>query len=69
MVITINGKKETLDEGLTLEKLLDTKGIRKEVVTVELNSNNFKRKIFVCYFKNNDVLEFIYYMEWWWCNL
>ena len=63
MVITINGKKETLDEGLTLEKLLDTKGIRKEVVTVELNSAIIsKEKYLSAILKNNDVLEFIYYM-------
>ena len=63
MKITINGKKEKFENSLTVEKLLETKKIRKEVVTIELNSEILPREKYVnIILKDGDILEFIYYM-------
>ena len=63
MAIFINGKKEEIQEGLTMAKLLAAKNIRPEVVTVELNDQIIERaKYTEILLKANDKLEFVYYM-------
>ncbi|MFA4967079.1 MAG: cysteine synthase A [Candidatus Margulisiibacteriota bacterium] len=63
MKIQINGKKEELEQPLTLGDLLKLKNIRRDVVTVELNDNIQDRKNYdIVQLKENDRLEFVYYM-------
>lgn len=63
MAIFINGKREEIQEGLTVAKLLAAKNIRPEVVTVELNDQIIERaKYTETLLKANDRLEFVYYM-------
>ncbi|MBI5700552.1 cysteine synthase A [Candidatus Saganbacteria bacterium] len=63
MEIVINGKKETIEDGMMLSKLLEAKKIRPEVVTVELNEEIIDRaKYKETKLKANDKLEFVYYM-------
>lgn len=63
MNITINGKKEELDDNMTVEALLKKKNVRPEVVTVELNNEIVERSKFTtAKLKDGDALEFIYYM-------
>lgn len=63
MKLFINGKIEEIEDRTSISGLLELKNIRPEVVTVELNEkiinkNNYK-EIFL---KENDKLEFVYYM-------
>lgn len=61
--IYLNGKKEEIEEGMTLRKLLEIKNIRPEVVTIELNDQIIKRNKYSKTILNpNDRLEFVYYM-------
>lgn len=65
MAITIylNGKKEEIQEGINVSKLLALKNIRPEVVTVELNNKIIKREDYdKIPLQPNDKLEFVYYM-------
>ncbi len=63
MEIVINGKKETIEDGIMLSKLLESKKIRPEVVTVELNEEIIDRaKYTETALKANDKLEFVFYM-------
>jgi len=59
----INGKKEELEENISISKLLEAKKIRPEVVTVELNDKIIERdKYQLTLLKGDDRLEFVYYM-------
>ncbi|MDP2940289.1 MAG: cysteine synthase A [Candidatus Omnitrophota bacterium] len=61
--ISLNGKKEQIQEDITIAKLILAKNIRPEVVTVELNDNIIeKNKYADVILKTNDRLEFVYYM-------
>ncbi len=63
MIINLNGKKETIDEGMSVSKLLEGKKIRPEVVTVELNDKIIeKNKYPETALSPNDRVEFVYYM-------
>ena len=63
MMISLNGKKEEVKEGMTISDLLKEKKIREEVVTVELNDNIVERpKYSVTFIKDRDRIEFVYYM-------
>ena len=63
MIITINGKKEEIEPGMTISKLLEVKKIRPEVVTIELNENIIERsRCGELLLKAGDRLEFVYYM-------
>lgn len=63
MIIYLNGKKEEIQEGMNISKLLEGKNIRPEVVTVELNEKIVDRKDFSkTFLKVNDRVEFVYYM-------
>ena len=63
ITIYLNGKKEEIQEGLSISRLLETKKIRPEVVTVELNEQIVEKiKYPQILLKTNDKLEFVYYM-------
>lgn len=63
IIIYLNGKKEELQEEMTVSEFLKLKGVRPEVVTVELNENIIERaKYQDAVIKPNDKLEFVYYM-------
>jgi len=63
ITIYLNGKKEEIQEGLSISRLLETKKIRPEVVTVELNEQIVEKiKYPQILLKINDKLEFVYYM-------
>lgn len=68
MEILINGKKENLDNKITILDILKMKNIRKEIVEVELNGDIIKKESYdKTFLKEKDVLEFIFYMgggEW-----
>ncbi len=61
--IYLNGKKEEVQDGLNISKLLEAKKIRPEVVTVEVNEQIIeKTKYPQTLLKANDKLEFVYFM-------
>jgi thiamine biosynthesis protein ThiS len=63
MEVYINGKKENIENNMSISKLLEVKEIRLEVVTVELNDKIVeKNKYHETILKPNDRLEFVYYM-------
>ncbi len=65
MKLTVNGKIESFEkESLTIEELLKLKKVKMpEMVTVELNGTILEREKFkTTYVKDNDSIEFIYYM-------
>lgn len=63
VTILLNGKKEEIQDGMTIAKILEAKKIRPEVVTVELNEQIIERaKYPQVSLKANDKLEFVYYM-------
>ena len=63
IMIYLNGKKEEIEDNMSLSELLKLKKIRPEVVTVELNDNVIeKEKYSETHLKPDDRLEFVYYM-------
>ena len=61
--IIFNSKKEQIGGEITLSDLLKERNIKKETVTVELNSQIVdKNKYDDVKIKNGDKLEFVYYM-------
>ena len=61
--IIVNGKKEEIAGSLSVQGLLESKKIRPEVVTVELNGDIVARDRFVdTNLKPEDVVEFVFYM-------
>jgi len=61
--IKLNGKEEVLEGEMTIALLLAKKGIREEVVTVELNEGIIeKAKYSQTKLKNGDRVEFVFYM-------
>ena len=63
ILITLNGKKEELAQPMSVSGLLKVKNIRPEVVTVELNESIIDRaKYNEIILKQNDKIEFVYYM-------
>lgn len=63
VAIYLNGKKEEIEDNMNLSKLLETKKIRPEVVTVELNDKIVEKgKYDQTLLKPDDKLEFVYYM-------
>ncbi len=65
MAITIylNGKKEEIEENISISNLLEVRRIRPEVVTVELNNTTIKREEYSSTtLKNQDQVEFVYFM-------
>lgn len=63
VTIYLNGKKEDINDNMSVADLLETKKIRPEVVTVELNESIIERKKYGnTLLKPEDRLEFVYYM-------
>ncbi len=61
--IYLNGKKEEIEKGTTISRLLELKKVRPEVVTIELNDKILeKNKYQEIGLQPNDRLEFVYYM-------
>ena len=61
--ISINGKKEILENEMSILELLRKKNIRPEVVTVELNEKIIERKDYqTIILKESDMLELVYFM-------
>ena len=62
-VIVVNGKKEGVEDGMTVSGLLAAKNIKPEVVTVEFNDRILeKQKYNETILKESDRIEFVYYM-------
>jgi cysteine synthase A len=63
VTIYLNGKKEEVQDGMSVARFLAAKNIRPEVVTVELNEQIIEKgKYSDSLLKANDKLEFVYYM-------
>ncbi len=63
VVIYLNGKREEIGENPSVSDVLEAKGIRPEVVTVELNNAIIRRQEYShTILKDQDRLEFVYYM-------
>lgn len=63
MEVLINGKKESLEDGMDILGLLNKKKIRPEMVAIELNDQVIHRNQYPeITLKDSDRLEFIYYM-------
>ncbi len=63
ITIILNGKKEAVEDGMSVLKLLAHKNIRPEVVTVELNEKILEKpKYGETILKESDRIEFVYYM-------
>jgi cysteine synthase A len=61
--IYLNGKREEIDNDMSILRLLEAKKIRPEVVTVEVNGEIIaKNKYKATALKPEDKLEFVYYM-------
>ncbi|MDO8603728.1 MAG: cysteine synthase A [Candidatus Omnitrophota bacterium] len=61
--IYLNGKKEELEPGVTIARLLEVKKIKPEAVTVELNEKIIDKNEYPTVTLNSgDRLEFVYYM-------
>lgn len=63
MTIHLNGKREEIEDDMSILGLLEAKKIKPEVVTVELNDKIIEKdKYPITLLKPNDRLEFVYYM-------
>jgi len=63
IAIYLNGKKEEIEENVSISNLLEVRKIRPEVVTVELNNATIKREQYgSTVLKNQDQVEFVYFM-------
>ncbi len=63
MIIYVNGKREEIEEDISISRLLELKKIRPEVVTVELNDKIIeKHKYQATIIKPNDGVELVYHM-------
>lgn len=64
MTVTINGKKNTFEQELTVQELLEKTQVEmQEYVTVQLNEEILKRKDFgTVTVRDGDRVEFLYYM-------
>ncbi len=61
--IILNGKKENVQDGMSVSKLLSSKNIKPEVVTVELNEEILEKPEYNgTILKEKDKIEFVYYM-------
>lgn len=61
--VTVNGKAEEFGDDVTVKDILETKNIRPEVVTVELNEELLDREQFSSTrIKDGDVIEMVFYI-------
>ncbi len=64
MIVSVNGKEETVDEGLNISQLLQKQAVKlPEMVSVELNGDILDRDAFgSTQLQANDQVEFLYFM-------
>jgi thiamine biosynthesis protein ThiS len=63
MIISLNGQKETCDDGATIAALLQDRKIRPEMVSVEVNDAIIERGRYdQVRLKEGDSVEFLYFM-------
>jgi len=64
MIVSVNGKEETVTEGLTVSQLLQEQAVKMpEMVSVELNGCVLDRDSFATtQVQDNDKVEFLYFM-------
>jgi sulfur carrier protein len=64
MIVSVNGKEEIVDDGLTISQLLQKQAVKMpEMVSVELNGNILDRDAFATtQLQANDQVEFLYFM-------
>lgn len=63
MKLKVNGKFEELNEGITIAELLTDKGVRPEVVAVEINGQLVDREEYSDKdLKQGDEVEYLFYM-------
>ena len=61
--IRLNGKEQLLPEGITLRELIESKKMRPEVVTVEVNEEIIQNHEYPdTRLKEWDVVEFVFHM-------
>lgn len=61
--VKINGKKEQVEPGTSVKKILVSKKVRPEMVAVEINGQIVDREIYdVTLINEGDELEYLYYM-------
>ena len=60
MIVKLNGEEKEIDNALTISQLLESLGIAKGNVAIELNENVIlKRKYEYTILKDNDCLEIV----------
>lgn len=63
MIISLNGQKETCNDGATIAALLQDRNIRPEMVSVEVNDAIIERGRYgEVRLKEGDSVEFLYFM-------
>lgn len=63
MIISLNGQKETCNDGATIAALLQDRNIRPEMVSVEVNDAIIERgRYSEVRLKEGDSVEFLYFM-------
>lgn len=63
ITIKLNGKETEIEEGMTVGQLLDSRRIRREMVTVQVNGAIIDRSQFDgTELHDGDEVEFLYYM-------
>lgn len=61
--IMINGQKESIADGTTVEDILKAKDVRPEMVAVEINGELIQKGEYPNYaLSTGDQMEFLYYM-------
>ncbi len=63
MMISLNGQKETCDDGATIASLLQNRNVRPEMVSVEVNDSIVERGRYdQVRLKEGDSVELLYFM-------
>ncbi len=64
MIVTIAGQKKEVEDGLTIEKLIEQEQVETpQYVTVSVNEEFISREVFESYeLKEGDEVEFLYFM-------
>ncbi|OGW61007.1 MAG: thiamine biosynthesis protein ThiS [Nitrospirae bacterium RBG_16_64_22] len=63
MMISLNGQKETCDDGATIASLLQNRNVRPEMVSVEVNDSIIERGRYdQVRLKEGDSVELLYFM-------
>jgi len=63
MMISLNGQKETCDDGATIASLLQNRNVRPEMVSVEVNDSIIERGRYdQVRLEEGDSVELLYFM-------